>query len=41
MAFVSKNGDDITFGTGEPGTPDALGLLRGGGMPWIVPAKTE
>ncbi|NPT51166.1 UDP-N-acetylmuramoyl-L-alanine--D-glutamate ligase [Ralstonia sp. 3N] len=41
MAFASKNGGDITFGIDEPGTPDALGLLRDGGMPWIVLAEAE
>lgn len=41
MAFASKNGGDITFGIDEPGTPDALGLLRDGGMPWIVLAEVE
>ncbi len=41
MAFASKNGGDITFGIDEPGTPDALGLLRDGGMPWIVLAEAD
>lgn len=41
MAFASKNGGDITFGINEPGTPDALGLLRDGGMPWIVLAEAD
>jgi len=41
MAFASKNGGDVTFGIDEPGTPDALGLLRDGGMPWIVLAEAD
>jgi UDP-N-acetylmuramoylalanine--D-glutamate ligase len=41
MAFASKKGGDITFGIDEPGTPDALGLLRDGGMPWIVLAEAD
>ena len=41
MAFASKTGRDVTFGIDEPGTPDALGLLRDGGMPWIVLAETD
>jgi len=41
MAFASKNGGDITFGIDEPATPDALGLLREGGMPWIVLAEVD
>lgn len=41
MAFVNKKGGDITFGIDEPGTPDALGLLRDGGMPWIVLAEAD
>ncbi|EPX96405.1 UDP-N-acetylmuramoyl-L-alanyl-D-glutamate synthetase [Ralstonia sp. NT80] len=40
MAFASKGGD-VTFGTDEPATPDALGLLREGGMPWIVLAEAD
>lgn len=32
MAFADKNGGNITFGTDEPGTPDALRLLCDGGM---------
>ena len=41
MAFASKKGGDITFGIDEPGTPEALGLLREGGMPWIVLAEAD
>ena len=41
MAFASKTGRDVTFGIDEPGTPDALGLLRDGGMPWIVLAEAD
>lgn len=41
MAFASKKGSDVTFGIDEPGTPDALGLLRDGGMPWIVLAEAD
>ena len=41
MAFASKKSGDITFGIDEPGTPDALGLLRDGGMPWIVLAEAD
>ncbi|CAJ0822517.1 UDP-N-acetylmuramoylalanine--D-glutamate ligase [Ralstonia wenshanensis] len=41
MAFASKTGRDVTFGSDEPGTPDALGLLRDGGMPWIVLAEAD
>ncbi|CAJ0685581.1 UDP-N-acetylmuramoylalanine--D-glutamate ligase [Ralstonia mannitolilytica] len=41
MAFASKQAIDVTFGTDEPATPDALGLLREGGMPWIVLAEAE
>ena len=41
MAFASKSGGDITFGIDEPATPDALGLLRDGGMPWIVLAEAD
>ncbi|CAJ0770501.1 UDP-N-acetylmuramoylalanine--D-glutamate ligase [Ralstonia chuxiongensis] len=41
MAFANKKGGDITFGIDEPGTPDALGLLRDGGMPWIVLAEAD
>jgi len=40
MAFASK-GSNVTFGTDEPATPDALGLLREGGMPWIVLAEVD
>ncbi|CAJ0817043.1 UDP-N-acetylmuramoylalanine--D-glutamate ligase [Ralstonia flaminis] len=40
MAFASKGGN-VTFGTDEPATPDALGLLREGGMPWIVLAEAD
>ena len=44
MAFASKGGD-VTFGTDEPATLDALGLLRDGGMhdgmPWIVLAEAD
>jgi len=41
MAFASKTGRDVTFGIDEPGTPDGLGLLRDGGMPWIVLAEAD
>lgn len=41
IAFASKTGRDVTFGIDEPGTPDALGLLRDGGMPWIVLAEAD
>lgn len=40
MAFAGKGGD-ITFGIDEPATADALGLLREGGMPWIVLAEAD
>ncbi|QJC25420.1 UDP-N-acetylmuramoyl-L-alanine--D-glutamate ligase [Ralstonia solanacearum] len=41
MTFASKGGGDVTFGTDEPATPEALGLLRDGGMPWIVLAEAD
>ncbi|TYZ45090.1 UDP-N-acetylmuramoyl-L-alanine--D-glutamate ligase [Ralstonia solanacearum] len=41
MAFVGKRGGDVTFGTDEPATPEALGLLRDGGIPWIVLAEAD
>ncbi len=41
MAFASKRGGDVTFGTDEPATPEALGLLRDGGIPWIVLAEAD
>ncbi|ARU20686.1 UDP-N-acetylmuramoyl-L-alanine--D-glutamate ligase [Ralstonia solanacearum] len=41
MAFAGKRGGDVTFGTDEPATPEALGLLRDGGIPWIVLAEAD
>ncbi|MDC6178302.1 UDP-N-acetylmuramoyl-L-alanine--D-glutamate ligase [Ralstonia solanacearum] len=45
MTFASKGGGDVTFGIDEPATPEALGLLRDGGMhggmPWIVLAEAD
>ncbi|CAH0443497.1 UDP-N-acetylmuramoyl-L-alanine--D-glutamate ligase [Ralstonia syzygii] len=41
MAFASKRGGDVTFGIDEPATPGALGLLRDGGIPWIVLAEAD
>ncbi|MGA3865144.1 UDP-N-acetylmuramoyl-L-alanine--D-glutamate ligase [Ralstonia pseudosolanacearum] len=41
MAFAGKRGGDVTFGTDEPVTPEALGLLRDGGIPWIVLAEAD
>ncbi|ALF87008.1 UDP-N-acetylmuramoylalanine--D-glutamate ligase [Ralstonia solanacearum UW551] len=45
MMFASKGGGDVTFGIDEPATPEALGLLRDGGMhggmPWIVLAEAD
>ena len=41
MAFAGKGTSDVTFGIDEPSTPDALGLLREGGMPWIVLAEAD
>ncbi|OAI64907.1 UDP-N-acetylmuramoylalanine--D-glutamate ligase [Ralstonia solanacearum] len=41
MTFASKGGGDVTFGIDEPAAPEALGLLRDGGMPWIVLAEAD
>ncbi|MHA6822734.1 UDP-N-acetylmuramoyl-L-alanine--D-glutamate ligase [Ralstonia pseudosolanacearum] len=41
MAFAGKRGGDVTFGTDEPATPESLGLLRDGGIPWIVLAEAD
>lgn len=45
MTFASRGGGDVTFGIDEPATPEALGLLRDGGMhggmPWIVLAEAD
>lgn len=41
MTFASKGGGDVTFGIDEPAVPEALGLLRDGGMPWIVLAEAD